>query len=134
MKIHENSSEKNSLNEKKTIIDFRKSTPIPFNKNSLKIDEKNLKSSLSIESFKKLKLDEFDEDKFAYPREYNEDTKKYGKKFFQYRYLKGNTKEKDKDDLRRNNYFFLIVLEKSIFYYLLLWINAKEFYFLLFLY
>ena len=44
------------------------------------------------------------------------------KNFFQYSYLKGNTKEKDKDDLRRNNYFFLIVLEKSIFYF-----NHKKF-------
>ena len=120
LKINKIGSARISLNEIKTNVDIRKSTPFPAN--TLKIKENEIKSSLSIESLKKIKLDQFDEDIFVYPREYNEHTKKYGKKFFQYRYLKKNTKEKDKEDLRRNIYFLLIIIEKSIFYF-----NQKKF-------
>ena len=110
-------SEDNNLNDVKEKKDLSNSTPIaPFN-NLLNKDEKENKYSLDISSLQNLRLSDFNEENLVYPRQYNWDTRKYGTKFFYYRYLKENTSERDKEDYNRKKSFLLIVIEKSIFYF-----------------
>ena len=110
-------SEGNYLSDAKDKKDPHNSTPIiPFN-NLLNKDEKENKYSLDISSLQNIRLNDFKEEYLAYPRQYNEDTRKYGTKFFYYRYLKENTIERDREDYNRKKTFLLIIIEKSIFYF-----------------
>ena len=69
-------SEGNNLSDVKDKQSLHNSTPIiPFN-NLLNKDEKENKYSLDISSLQNLRFNDFNEEYLAYPREYNEDTRK----------------------------------------------------------
>ena len=112
--IKESGNNNLEIKDKKNLSN---STPIiPFD-NLLNKDEKENKHSFDISSLQNLRLNEFNEENLAYPRQYNEETRKFGTKFFYFRYLKENTIERDREDFNRKKSFLLLIIEKSIFYF-----------------
>ena len=102
---------------------LHKSTPFSIIKRDLnKIEDENLNSFSPISILQNLKLNQFNDKSFEYKRKYNLETRKLGKKYFMFRYLKENQIENEQKDLRKKKYFLLITIEKSIFYF-----NNKKF-------
>ena len=78
----------------------------------IKSPQKDKKSIINdISSIETLKLEDFDEKKYMFQRQYNIDTRKYGRTFFFYRYLKENK------EYIRSKKFLLITIEKAIFFF-----------------
>lgn len=77
--------------------------------------EKDL--SPNIFSLENIKFDDFDVSKFMFQRQYNIETRKYGRKFFFYRYFKEYKIEKDRKEFIRKKCFLLITIEKAIFFF-----------------
>ena len=111
-------SERNHIKE----LNIYNSTPLPYyndlvNKNDSEyIADNDNVILLNIGDLENIKLDEFNEKKLKYPRTYGSETKKCGKKYFLYRYLKYK-KGNEEEDIHKKKYFFLITIEKSIFYF-----------------
>ena len=110
-------SAKSNLNELKEEKNFHNSRPLSSSNKHLNKNEKENKLCLNLSHLKNIKIKDFNEENFSYPREYNAETRKYGTKFYNYRYLKENVVEKDKEDFRKKKYFLLITIEKAIFYF-----------------
>ena len=103
-------------------LNIYNSTPLPFyediinsNDNEWSTENNNV-ILLNIGDLENIKLDEFNEKKLKYPRTYGSETKKCGRKYFLYRYLKYN-KGNEEENIHKKKYFFLITIEKSIFYF-----------------
>ena len=111
-------SERNHINE----LNIYNSTPLPFYNDIINTNDNEHATEndnvilLNIGDLENIKFEEFNEKKIKYPRTYLSDTKKCGKNYFLYRYLKYN-KGNDEEDIHKKKYFFLITIEKSIFYF-----------------
>ena len=123
-----NSSSDLDLSKAKSEILISKNNINDFNKEKIglhyinpssysKKDEIENESKPDLLLLEHLKLDNFDEKKFMFQRKYNTETRKYGRKFYIYRYLKENKIENNKEDLRNKKYFLLITIEKAIFFF-----------------
>ena len=88
-------------------LNIYNSTPLPFY-NDL-INENDNVILLNIGDLENIKLDEFNEKKLKYPRTYGSETKKCGRKYFLYRYLKYN-KGNEEENIHKKKYFFLITI------------------------